>query len=261
MTQDDDIKRELQHARSELERVAAIPDELPQQPSRSHLRLLVLAASLALAASTVAVVSLTAEDTPSSGSFVGDVPLETYPPALSSVEPGRGSDGLESHQPTASQRATSSPAETPAPVVDCEVGPRDQVDPPTQVSVEIAVQPSRIESGGEVTLQLRVRNNGLTPVEYQHSSKEFDFLVFDSRGEPVWAWGHGKVIQLYQAEATLMPQEEVVIEERWSLNRCGDSLDGDPVGPGEYTVQGYFVAGNDENWWSPSIPLTIEDTP
>lgn len=259
---DDEIRRELRYARSQLEGAVRVPNELPLKSQRRPTLWIVAAASLALAGTTLAVVRVrTLDGPPGERSFVGEVP-PSAPGAPGTVQETSTARPREQGQGelVTSPSATPSPGGNQIPFAECEVGPRDLVASPTQVSVEIASLPDRAEQGGTVTLRLRVRNNGLTPVEYEHGGREFDLLVFDDTGEPVWTWGHGRAFELYQAEATIMPQEEVVFEERWDLNRCGGQAGESAVEPGEYTVQGYFVAGNDENWWSPPTTLTIESS-
>lgn len=99
--------------------------------------------------------------------------------------------------------------------------------------------------GEEVRFTLQVRNAGPAPVIVTRpTAQAFDFVVRHAGQRPVaaiadqvWAWSDNRVFAAVAEQMLMEPGRTLTFSETWDQR----DRNGNPVGPGAYTVQGIFI--------------------
>lgn len=89
-------------------------------------------------------------------------------------------------------------------------------------------------SGEDVTIRLRVENDGNKPVSLTFPTSQRYDIIITKDGKEVWRWAYEKVFAMAITVLKMDPGEVLSFEERW---RQTDN-EGNDAGPGDYNIKG-----------------------
>jgi intracellular proteinase inhibitor BsuPI len=179
-----------------------------------------------------------------------------------SPAPSPRSSGTPTMRPTpvSSEQATSRPKETPPAPVKCQP-PEAATQTPSGVTVTLSLgdMSPRESAPAPMDMTIKLRNDGLTPLDMWRGTYHYDFWVTDSRGV-VWRWSHEKVFTQPLIHETLAPGQELERTETWDKTTCG----GETALPfGRYVARAFWKTYNDSKlsetryWWSNPVAFEI----
>ncbi len=105
--------------------------------------------------------------------------------------------------------------------------------------------PSRVATGAQVTLRLRVNNVSSGPVALKVGPVPYDFLTTRRDGTDVWRWSLGNWVPLSASDLVLRAREQKEYTVLWDLM----DTQGYPLPIGTYLVQGFFQASLGQLPW------------
>lgn len=267
---DDDIRRKMQRAADELTQgdgTDAVTRASRVSAQRRGRMAVATFALVAIAAAGVVRMSTDGDPTgslitplasgqPSSGEIAVEPSTTANPndPAVDTApEPGEEASPKES--PTA--RPTEEPRPSRAPTPSRCAGPTKPAASPDDVTVTIRTMKRSYAVGEPITIEIAVRNDGLTPIEYDHGAQEFELWATGEHGE-LWVYSNGLVFTQEMRRSTLAPGETQTRTAVWDQSTCA----GPRAAPGAYSLFGYWNAWTrgTKGGWAAQQPTTLEIT-
>lgn len=263
---DDEVRRRLRSAASEIERLPAEPAADAIRAGRRVRRARVASfasAGIALAAVVATVaVSVPGPAPPRDGSIAAAPSVSPRPrgTARAAVPPAAGPSATPGPSlgppPAPSADATADPERQAIVAFGCE--PLEPEPLPEGANVELTLPKTTVARGEPVSMVLRVRNGGPEALEYsRNTTQTYDFWVSDGE-RTIWLWsrGHRFFAGPSANEQTISPGQEVTSAEVWDQSVCAEAAVEGPPPPGRYVARALWrtVEGG---WWSNPVPFEI----
>ncbi|MBI4729807.1 MAG: hypothetical protein HY775_09960 [Acidobacteria bacterium] len=148
------------------------------------------------------------------------------------------------------------PSPPPAPCPD----PAAPANAPDGIRVSVLLERTSIAQGENLRMTVRVRNEGLAPVQNERrTSQEYDVWVEDASGRVVWLWSDGRAFAQAIQSDVFLPSEQKERAITWGASGCAPgSGSAAALDPGRYVARALWRSGTG-GWRSEAVPFEIRE--